>query len=113
MRNFIYIITTAALVLFIQSCYTIIKRTNVEHNHNGNSQFPENSGLNPRLTGDWINKKLWADYGYQIRKLEIKENGSAIYIPDSERSNSKIYYGSYRILSDTLIIKFDWEDRAE
>jgi hypothetical protein len=113
MRNIKYIITIAALFIFIQSCYTIIRKTNVEHNYSSNSQFPENSGLNSRLTGDWINKKLWTDYGYQIRKLEIKDNGSVIGIPDSERSSSKIYYGSYRILSDTLIIKFDWEDRTE
>ena len=53
------------------------------------------------------------DYGYQIRRLDIKNNGNLIYIPDSERSNSKIYYGSYRTLSDTLIIKFNEKTNAE
>ncbi|PJC59347.1 MAG: hypothetical protein CO025_06445 [Ignavibacteria bacterium CG_4_9_14_0_2_um_filter_37_13] len=108
------IISIVILGFFIQSCYTIIKQVNVENNqYKSNSQFPPNSVLNNKLEGVWINKKLWMDYGYQIRRLDIKNNGNLIYIPDSERSNSKIYYGSYRTLSDTLIIKFNEKTNAE
>ena len=110
----ILIILIAVLVFFIQSCYTIIKQSDLGNNHyKTNAQFPLKSGLDSELEGVWINKILWMDYGYQIRRLEIKNDGSVIYIPDSEKSNSKIYYGSYRVISDTLIIKFDEKNNFE
>jgi len=114
MRNHISFVSIVILVFFIQSCYTIIKKENVDSDfHKTNSQFPQNSILNPELVGVWINKKLWMDYGDQIRRLEIKNNGNIIYIPNSERSSSHIYFGSYRIQSDTLIIKFNEKNNSE
>lgn len=114
MRKYILIITTVASVLFIQSCYTATKQTYIKNkNSHSKSQFPQNSTLNNKLIGVWINKKLLYDYGYQIRKLKIKNNGYVIYIPASERSNNEIYHGHYRVLSDTLIIKFNEKKRTE
>lgn len=101
-------------IFLVQSCYTVIKKNDFEKSYyDRQPKFPLNSNLNTELVGVWINKKLWMDYGYQYRRLEIKNNGSVTYIPSSERSNSEIFYGNYRVLSDTLIIIFNRRDNSE
>ena len=83
MQKLIYIISIAVLVLSTQSCYTIVKST--PHKHVDFAQFPENSHLDDSLTGVYTTKFLWVDYGYQIRKLEIRDDGKCNTTPPTPK----------------------------
>ncbi len=91
-------------ILIYQGCYTIIQQTYTV-TPQLKPDFPLNSTINNELSGVWIKKVLWLDYGYQIQRFEFS-NGKVVYIPSSEGINSEVYLGNYRTLADTLLLKF-------
>ena len=102
------------LALIFSRCYTQIKESRFEKSvFESQLEFPQNSIVEKDLSGILINKRRLIDYGYQYRKLEIYYDGSVIYIPHSESRKSRVFYGNYITLADTLIIEFEVKNNIE
>ena len=105
-KIFLLVLLIITIILLI-GCYTVLK-----HSPKTNPPriiqptLPPNKEDISELTGVWIHKRLWMDYGYEYNRLEFYDNGKLVYIPSSERSNSEVYHGSYYISSDTISILF-------
>lgn len=96
------------LPLFFHSCYTVVDQTKlISSSQQHTPVFPSNAIIDKRLNGSWVNPVKVMDYGIQRRKLEMFYDGSFIYKPNSERNNDEYYYGEYRSIADTMILKFE------
>jgi hypothetical protein len=96
-----------SLLLLPQGCYTVLKQNpGVNQVHIIQPTLPPNTEDTSELSGVWIHKRLWMDYGYEYNRLEIYTNGKLVYIPSSERSNSEVFLGGYYVSSDTMSILF-------
>ena len=103
-----------SLPLLIPGCYTVLDQSQYkERKEQQKVELPAVNSFSNELTGVWVRKELWVDYGYNYKRLEIYYDGRVIYIPESESRTSKVYYGSYSISYDTLIIKFEDKHTSE
>jgi len=97
MKNLIYHLIIC-IIFSSLCCYTIVEN---------NSSAKRNNLIysNHKLVGVWINKVLWMDYGYKIKKLKFFLNGEATFYPNSESYNSTFYTGKFEIKNDTLKVQ--------
>lgn len=104
----IKIILFISSLIFIQSCYTILKQSpKTNPTHIIQPTLPPNTEDTSEMNGVWIHKRMWMDYGLQYNRLEFYDEGKLVYIPSSELSNSEVFYGRYYISSDTINILFE------
>ncbi len=100
------------LPFLTQSCYTVLVIP--EHTPPGitkeerelNSFYKMDVKPGREITGIWTKTILWMDYGYAIERLEFFPDGSMMYFRNYEQPKGEIIEGTFRTVSDTLIIKF-------